>query len=133
MDRFVSIDGAGMSLFSRGVGSRRYRVTFTGPGGHSYGELRYRQPDSRAGPRHRGHRAVPGSARPKTTFNVGRIGGGTSVNAIAVRRLDGSGHAVGGSRVAFQLEAQMRTAVATGCGVRITGGAEGTLSVRPFS
>ncbi|MEX2081833.1 MAG: M20/M25/M40 family metallo-hydrolase, partial [Dehalococcoidia bacterium] len=37
IDRFVSIDNAGLHITHRAVGSRRYRVTFAGPGGHSYG------------------------------------------------------------------------------------------------
>ena len=36
VDRFVSIDGGGLFLTTAGVGSHRYRATFTGPGGHSY-------------------------------------------------------------------------------------------------
>ena len=37
IDRFVSVDGAGMGITHIGVGSLRYRVAFKGPGGHSYG------------------------------------------------------------------------------------------------
>ena len=37
IDRFVSVDGAGLGITHVGVGSHRYRVTFRGPGGHSYG------------------------------------------------------------------------------------------------
>ena len=39
VDKFVSIDGTGLSVTHTFVGSHRYRVTFKGPGGHSYGEL----------------------------------------------------------------------------------------------
>ena len=83
VDRFVSIDGAGMSIVSRGVGSRRFRITMSGPGGHSYGSF------GMANPIHALGRAIDGIARmpvppgAKATFNVGRIGGGTSINAIA--------------------------------------------------
>src|SRR4029453_8723801 len=83
IDRFVSIDGAGLSITSVGVGVLRYRVTFTGSGGHSYGDFGI------ANPIHALGRAIDGLADlavpspPKTTFNVGRIGGGTSVNAIS--------------------------------------------------
>ena len=82
IDRFVSIDGAGTGITHIAVGSHRYRVTFKGPGGHSYGAF------GLANPIHAAGRAVARIAdfevprRPKTTFNVGRIGGGTSVNAI---------------------------------------------------
>jgi len=37
IDRFVSIDGTGIHVTNVAVGSHRYRVTFTGPGGHSFG------------------------------------------------------------------------------------------------
>src|SRR5207247_11121971 len=37
IDRFVSIDGTGVSITNVAVGSHRYRVTFKGPGGHSFG------------------------------------------------------------------------------------------------
>src|SRR5947207_503675 len=37
IDRFVSIDGTGLSITNVAVGSHRYRVTFKGPGGHSFG------------------------------------------------------------------------------------------------
>jgi tripeptide aminopeptidase len=82
IDRFVSIDGTGLGLTHIAVGSLRYRVTFKGPGGHSYGAFGMVNPIQALG------RAMAKIADfevprdPKTTFNVGRIGGGTSVNAI---------------------------------------------------
>lgn len=82
IDRFVSIDGAGLGITSTAVGSLRYRVTFKGPGGHSYGAF------GLSNPLHALGRAVATISQfevpsdPKTTFNVGRIGGGTSVNSI---------------------------------------------------
>ena len=83
IDRFVSIDGTGYGITHVAVGSKRYRVTFKGPGGHSYGAF------GNANPIHALGRAIDAMAdftvpaTPKTTFNVGRIGGGTSVNSIA--------------------------------------------------
>ena len=82
IDAFISIDGTGLSITDVGVGSYRYRAAFKGPGGHSFGAF------GMANPIHAMGRAiakisdfdVPTS--PKTTFNVGRVGGGTSVNAI---------------------------------------------------
>ena len=83
IDRFVSIDGTGLGITHIAVGSLRYRVTFKGPGGHSYGAFGMVESDSRARPRD-GRRSATSRCRaePKTTFNVGRIGGGTSVNSI---------------------------------------------------
>lgn len=83
IDRFISVDGAGLGITYTAVGSRRYRVTFKGPGGHSYGDFGI------ANPVHALGRAIARIAEfsvpkdPKTTFNVGRVGGGTSVNSIA--------------------------------------------------
>jgi tripeptide aminopeptidase len=82
IDRFVSIDGSGASITNVAVGSHRYRVTFKGPGGHSFGAFGLANPIDAMG------RAVAKIAefqvpkQPKTTFNVGRVGGGTSVNSI---------------------------------------------------
>ena len=82
VDRFVSIDGGGVNVTNVSVGSLRYRVTFKGPGGHSFAAFGLPNPAQALG------RAVAKIAelkvpsRPLTTFNVGRIGGGTSVNSI---------------------------------------------------
>ena len=82
IDRFVSIDGTGLGMTHIAVGSLRYRVTFKGPGGHSYGAF------GLSNPLHALGRAVETISQfevpsdPKTTFNVGRVGGGTSVNSI---------------------------------------------------
>lgn len=82
IDRFISVDGTGHGITYAAVGSRRYRITFKGPGGHSYGAFGLSNPVHALG------RAIARIAEftvpkdPKTTFNVGRIGGGTSVNSI---------------------------------------------------
>ena len=39
IDRFVSVDGTGLGITNTAVGSLRYRVTFNGDGGHSYGDF----------------------------------------------------------------------------------------------
>jgi tripeptide aminopeptidase len=83
IDSFVSIDGTHLGATHIGVGSRRYRVTYLGPGGHSFGAFGLVSPVHALG------RAIDRISRfevpedPKTTFNVGRIGGGTSINSIA--------------------------------------------------
>lgn len=83
IDRFVSVDGTGLGITHVGVGSLRYRVAFTGPGGHSYGAFGLANPIHALGRAiaRIGDFQVPRD--PKTTFNVGRVGGGTSVNSIA--------------------------------------------------
>lgn len=80
---FISVDGVGMDVTNTAVGVVRYRATFTGPGGHSYGAFGLPSPIHAMG------RAIEKVSRfevpnqPKTTFNVGKIEGGTSVNSIA--------------------------------------------------
>ncbi len=80
---FISVDGAGLEITNTAVGVVRYRVTFRGPGGHSYGAFGLPSPIHAMG------RAIEKISRfqvpkqPKTTFNVGKIDGGTSVNSIA--------------------------------------------------
>ena len=82
IDKFVSIDGGNMVITHIGVGSYRYRVTFKGPGGHSFGAFGIANPIQAMGRAIAKIDALQVPANPKTTFNVGRVGGGTSVNAI---------------------------------------------------
>ena len=83
VDRFVSVDGAGLSITHVGVGSRRYRITLRGPGGHSYGAFGLVNPIHALGRVIEKIAKLQVSSQPRTTFNVGRIGGGTSINSIA--------------------------------------------------
>lgn len=81
--KFVAIDGGEQGTITRGgVGSLRYRVSFKGPGGHSYGAFGLVNPAFAMGGAIAkfSHLQVP--AEPKTTFNVGVVSGGTSVNSI---------------------------------------------------
>ena len=82
VDLFVSIDGSGLDLTNVGVGSHRYRVTFKGPGGHSFGDFGLANPVHALGRAIAQIAAFQVPSDPRTTFNVGRIGGGTSVNSI---------------------------------------------------
>ena len=82
----IILDGAGDErIVHRALASRRYRLTFTGPGGHSW--TAYGVPNAI-------HAAAVATARlarvllpatPRTTVSVGRIGGGLSVNSIPER------------------------------------------------
>jgi acetylornithine deacetylase/succinyl-diaminopimelate desuccinylase-like protein len=83
VDYFISVDDAGLGIASRAVGSYRYRVTYKGPGGHSYGAFGIPNPIHALGRAISGIADVQVPATPKTTFNVGVIQGGTSVNSIA--------------------------------------------------
>jgi len=82
IDRFISVDGTGLGITHIGVGSNRYKVTFKGPGGHSFGAFGMANPIQAMGRAIAKIDAFEVPAQPKTTFNVGRVGGGTSVNAI---------------------------------------------------
>jgi acetylornithine deacetylase/succinyl-diaminopimelate desuccinylase-like protein len=83
IDRFVSVDGDGYGIVHVGVGSRRYRVTFRGPGGHSFDDFGRASPVNALGLAIAAISGLTVPATPKTTFSVGRIGGGTSINSIA--------------------------------------------------
>jgi acetylornithine deacetylase/succinyl-diaminopimelate desuccinylase-like protein len=82
VDAFISVDGTGLSITNVGVGSYRYRATFRGPGGHSFGAFGMANPIQAMGRAIAKIDAFEVPLKPKTTFNVGRVGGGTSVNAI---------------------------------------------------
>jgi tripeptide aminopeptidase len=82
IDRFVSIDGTGVHVTNVAVGSHRYRVAFKGPGGHSFGAFGLANPIGAMGRAIAKIEDMQVPKSPKTTFNVGRIGGGTSVNSI---------------------------------------------------
>lgn len=86
IDAWISIDGGQIGRISnQGLGSYRYKVTFEGPGGHSWGAFGLTNPHHALG------KAIDlfvqladafTSYGPKTSYNVGVIGGGTSVNSV---------------------------------------------------
>ena len=81
---FISMDGAGggHDIVHGAVGSKRYRVTFKGPGGHSYSAFGLVNPAFALGNAVQKFASITVPQSPKTTFNVGVTGGGTSVNSI---------------------------------------------------
>jgi tripeptide aminopeptidase len=83
IDYFISVDGTGLGLTSRAVGSNRYKVSYKGPGGHSYGAFGMPSPIHAMGRAISKISAIQVPLRPKTTFNVGIVEGGTSVNTIS--------------------------------------------------
>jgi acetylornithine deacetylase/succinyl-diaminopimelate desuccinylase-like protein len=81
--RFITIDGENLDVIANGgIGSLRYKVTFKGPGGHSWGAFGTVSPAFAMGDAmaRMGELKVPKS--PKVSYNVGIISGGTSVNSI---------------------------------------------------
>ena len=84
IDRFVSIDGEGLGITHIAIGSARFRVTFKGPGGHSFGSF------GTVNPVHALGRAVARiadfqvtSLAPHDVQRRAGSAGGTSINAIA--------------------------------------------------
>jgi acetylornithine deacetylase/succinyl-diaminopimelate desuccinylase-like protein len=83
VDSFLSFDGPGLDrITNRALGSRRYRVEVSGPGGHSWGDFGLPNPVHAMGRAISRLASYPAPKEPRTTFNVGRIEGGRSVNAI---------------------------------------------------
>lgn len=86
IDAWIAIDGGAIGrVNNKGLGSYRYRITFSGPGGHSWGAF------GLANPHHALGQAITNfvqtadaytSKGPKTSYNVGVISGGTSINSI---------------------------------------------------
>jgi acetylornithine deacetylase/succinyl-diaminopimelate desuccinylase-like protein len=84
IDGFISIDGLGITrVVNQATGSHRFEFIFRGPGGHSFAEFGLPSAIHAMG------RAIAKISElqppfdPKTTFTVGTVSGGTSVNAIA--------------------------------------------------
>jgi len=117
---WIEVDGGGLDgITSMGLGSYRFRVKFSGPGGHSWGAF------GLANPAHalaRGIRYFQDAADtltrsgPRTSYNVGVIGGGTSVNSIPFEAwaevdMRSEGGVASLDRVEAALVAAMRKAV----------------------
>jgi len=86
IDSWIAIDGGDIGRVNiKGLGSYRYRITFNGPGGHSWGAF------GLANPHHAMGSAIDNFIDaankytlegPKTSYNIGVVKGGTSVNSI---------------------------------------------------
>src|SRR2546426_584149 len=80
---FIALDGAGMErIVHRALGSRRYHVTFRGPGGHSWAAFGVANPANAVGRATALLADVPTPHAPRTTCAVVRLGGGTGLNSI---------------------------------------------------
>jgi acetylornithine deacetylase/succinyl-diaminopimelate desuccinylase-like protein len=83
IDLFISLDGAGdTGITNKGLGSRRYKITYKGPGGHSWGAFGTPNPGFAMGRTLAKLGALEVPTSPKQSYNVGVIGGGTSVNSV---------------------------------------------------
>ena len=84
IDGFISIDGLGVTrIVNQGTGSHRYEMIFKGPGGHSFQEFGLPSAIHAMGRAIAKISDLQTPSDPKTTFTVGTVKGGTSVNAIA--------------------------------------------------
>jgi len=86
IDSWIAIDGGSLSrINNKALGSHRYQVTFHGPGGHSWGAFGLANPHHALGTAiHYFTEAANQftSYGPKTSYNVGVIQGGTSINSV---------------------------------------------------
>jgi tripeptide aminopeptidase len=84
IDGFISIDGLGITrVVNQATGSHRYEMIFRGPGGHSFQEFGLPSATHAMGRAIAKISDLQTPSDPKTTFTVGTVSGGTSVNAIA--------------------------------------------------
>src|SRR5882724_3125571 len=84
IDGFISIDGLGIKrVVNQATGSHRYEMIFKGPGGHSFQEFGLPSAIHAMGRAIAKIADLQTPSDPKTTFTVGTVSGGTSVNAIA--------------------------------------------------
>ena len=86
IDGFISVDGVQVwRVVHAATGSRRYKIAFVGPGGHSFSAFGLPSATHAMGRAIAKVSEVRTPANPKTTFTVGTVTGGTSVNAIAAQ------------------------------------------------
>jgi acetylornithine deacetylase/succinyl-diaminopimelate desuccinylase-like protein len=79
----IALEGSGASaVVTRALGSLRFRVTITGPGGHSWTDAGTLNPILLLSQALTRIAALPLPTEPLTTINVGHISGGTSINSI---------------------------------------------------
>jgi tripeptide aminopeptidase len=80
---FIALDGAGLDrVVHRALGAKRYRVTFRGPGGHSWAAFGVANPANAVGRATAAIADLAVPADPRTTCAVVRIGGGAALNSI---------------------------------------------------
>lgn len=84
IDAFLSLDGPGFTYITYlGTGSYRYKITYKGPGGHSFAAFGTPSATHALGRAMAAIADLQTAQEPKTTFSIGEVSGGTSVNAIA--------------------------------------------------
>src|SRR5437867_5262173 len=80
---FIALDGAGLDrVIHHALGSKRYHVTFRGPGGHSWAAFGVANPANAVGRAAALLADLAPQPAPRTTCAVVRLGGGTGLNSI---------------------------------------------------
>lgn len=80
---FLALEGSGIErIISRALGSRRYRITFRGPGGHSWGDFGASNPIHALAQVAARLLEYPLPETPPTSLSITRITGGEAINAI---------------------------------------------------
>ncbi|NQE61639.1 M20/M25/M40 family metallo-hydrolase [Caulobacter sp. RHG1] len=83
IDAFISLEPSGPTVIvNGGVGSKRYKTTFKGPGGHSMGDFGTVNPAFALADAARQFGELKVPSDPRTVYNIGLLEGGTSVNSI---------------------------------------------------
>ena len=96
---FLVLDGASTEhITNRALGSRRFEVTFSGPGGHSWSDYGVGNPVHALGRAISQFSDTRLNGPPKSSINVGFIEGGAGVNAIPAAGARQSGHPLGEQR-----------------------------------
>ncbi|HET6934861.1 MAG TPA: M20/M25/M40 family metallo-hydrolase [Candidatus Angelobacter sp.] len=92
IEALLVVDGAGTDTYvTQALGSRRFEITFRSPGGHSWSDFGVPNPIVLLARALARFSEVGVPTNPRTTFNIGVIHGGTSVNSIpesATARVD---------------------------------------------
>lgn len=84
-DFVIAIDGHLGSIVDRAVGSKRFEFTFKGPGGHSWGDYPTPSAVHAMADAMSALNDMDVPASPRSSYNLGTVRGGTSINAIAER------------------------------------------------
>jgi acetylornithine deacetylase/succinyl-diaminopimelate desuccinylase-like protein len=112
----LALDGAGTDhIITAALGSRRFEIVITGPGGHSWSDYGTPNPIVAAALVVDTLFRLPLPVDPRTTLNVGTIEGGTSVNTIPERAVLKVDLRSSDPRRVDELEQHLRRAVADAC------------------
>jgi acetylornithine deacetylase/succinyl-diaminopimelate desuccinylase-like protein len=112
----VALDGAGTdNIITQALGSRRFEVVISGPGGHSWSDHGTPNPIVAAALVVNALFRIPLPVEPRTTLNVGSIEGGTSINTIPERAVLKVDFRSSDPRRLEELEQRLRRAVEEAC------------------